>query len=38
LHLLKAKIRIMFTSEEWLNVNASKEGKGNGGSQGEYND
>lgn len=28
LHTLKAKIRTMFTSEEWLNLNASKEVKG----------
>ncbi|XP_058755022.1 uncharacterized protein LOC131628172 [Vicia villosa] len=28
LHILKAKIRTMFTSEEWLNLNASKEVKG----------
>ncbi|KAK2429465.1 hypothetical protein QL285_027902 [Trifolium repens] len=28
LHQLKAKIRTMFTSQEWLNLNASKEVKG----------
>ncbi|XP_058768459.1 uncharacterized protein LOC131642205 [Vicia villosa] len=28
LHSLKSKIRPMFTSEEWLNLNASKEVKG----------
>lgn len=28
LHTLKVKIRIMFTSEEWLNLNASKDVKG----------